>query len=111
MSRDLPVWLREGPWWGLALWTLVGATGCGTPDARYGAPLERGGDALTVAESEAALSFSCPAMRADPRVGRMHEGDATAGLFSEYLVTVSGCGHKATYRISCREGGPCVVEE
>lgn len=108
---SLTSWGREERTLGFALWVLVGTTACGTPDARYGATLERGGHALTVAESEAALNFNCPSMRADPRVGRMHEGDAAAGLFSEYLVNVSGCGHSATYRISCREGGPCVVEE
>lgn len=85
--------------------------GCSAQDFRYGDSLNRGEDALQAAEQEAILSFGCPAMKADRRVGKLHEGDAEGGLFSEYLVRVSGCGHAANFRVSCREGGLCSVEE
>lgn len=80
-----------------------------TPSA--GQSLNRGQDALDVAREEAVLNYSCPKMKADSRVGKIHENDAESGLFSEYLVKVTGCGQTAEYRVSCRAGGLCAVEE
>lgn len=84
---------------------------CSPAAGGYGESLDRGQDALRVAREEAQLNFTCPGMKADHRVGKMHEGDAQGGLFSEYLVRVSGCGKSAEYRVSCREGGLCSIEE
>ncbi len=85
--------------------------GCVARTPREGQSLNRGQDALDVARAEAVLNYSCPKMKADPRVGKVHDDDAESGLFSEYLVRVSGCGQTAEYRVSCRAGGLCAVEE
>lgn len=85
--------------------------GCVARTPLEGQSLNRGQDALDVARAEAVLNYSCPKMKADPRVGKVHDDDAESGLFSEYLVRVSGCGQTAEYRVSCRAGGLCAVEE
>lgn len=87
---------------------LVGCVGRTPLD---GQSLNRGQDALEVARQEAVLNYSCPKMKADHRVGKVRENDAESGLFSEYLVRVTGCGQTAEYRVSCRAGGLCAVEE
>lgn len=90
---------------GFALVACVGRT------PLDGQSLNRGQDALEVARQEAVLNYSCPKMKADHRVGKVRENDAESGLFSEYLVRVTGCGQTAEYRVSCRAGGLCAVEE
>ncbi|MEN9682164.1 MAG: hypothetical protein RLZZ627_2057 [Pseudomonadota bacterium] len=89
----------------------IGLIACAERTPREGQSLNRGQDALEVARAEAVLNFSCPKMKADPRVGKVRENDAESGLFSEYLVRVTGCGETAEYRVSCRAGGLCAVEE
>jgi hypothetical protein len=93
----------------LILWGMV--SGCVDSASRYGASPNRGQDAMEVARAEAVINYSCPKMQADPQVGKVREGDAEGGLFSEYLVRVRGCGENAVYRVSCRKGGLCAVEE
>ncbi len=85
--------------------------GCAERTPREGQSLNRGQDALDAAQAEAVLNYSCPKMKADPRVGKVRGNDAESGLFSEYLVKVTGCGQTAEYRVSCRAGGLCAVEE
>ncbi len=89
----------------------VALSACAERTPRAGQSLNRGQDALEVARAEAVLNFSCPKMKADPQVGKVRENDAESGLFSEYLVRVTGCGQTAEYRVSCRAGGLCAVEE
>lgn len=89
----------------------ISLVGCAERTPRQGQSLNRGQDALEVARAEAVLNFSCPKMKADPQVGKVRENDAESGLFSEYLVRVNGCGQTAEYRVSCRAGGLCAVEE
>lgn len=84
---------------------------CAERTPREGQSLNRGQDALDAARAEAVLNYSCPKMKADSQVGKVRENDAESGLFSEYLVRVSGCGQTAEYRVSCRAGGLCAVEE
>lgn len=100
---------------GSGLWAAWGLTlfleGCAGASGGYGESLDRGQDAIKAAREEAQLNFDCSSMKADRRVGKIHEGDAQGGLFSEYLVDVRGCGQRTTYRVSCREGGLCSVEE
>lgn len=97
---------------GVAMIALLGLlAGCVERTPREGQSLNRGQDALDAAQAEAVLNYSCPKMKADPHVGKVHENDAEGGLFSEYLVKVTGCGQTAEYRVSCRAGGLCAVEE
>lgn len=96
------------------LWILMlagGLVACAGQTPLEGQSLNRGQDALDAARAEAVLNFSCPKMKADPQVGKIRENDAESGLFSEYLVKVTGCGQTAEYRVSCRAGGLCAVEE
>lgn len=94
-------------WLGLV---LIGAAGCA--DQQYfGGTFNPDREAMESARAEAVLNYSCPKMVADPNPGRVQEGDDQQGLFSEYLVKVRGCGVTAVYRVSCRRGGLCEVEE
>jgi hypothetical protein len=94
-----------------AICLLLMLAGCVDSAARFGASPNRGQDAMDAAQAEAVLNYSCPKMQADPAVGKVREGDAEGGLFSEYLVRVRGCGENVVYRVSCRRGGLCAVEE
>ncbi|MEY4685822.1 MAG: hypothetical protein RLZ25_2281 [Pseudomonadota bacterium] len=95
----------------LAVLMVAALSACAERTPLDGQSLNRGQDALEVARAEAVLNYSCPKMKADHRVGKVRDNDAESGLFSEYLIRVTGCGQTAEYRVSCRAGGLCAVEE
>jgi hypothetical protein len=96
-------------WWigGLLLMTALGCA----DQAQYGGSYNPEHDAMESARNEAVINYSCPKMRADPQPTRAREDDPEHGVFSEYLVKVRGCGITAVYKVSCRRGVLCEVEE
>lgn len=98
----LPVYLA-----GLASLLLVGcANYSGAGDS-----LDRAADARQLAQREGRNDFDCPAAQADNPLPPVREDDWQDGLFSSYIVPVSGCGRQGNYRIVCREGYACSVAE
>lgn len=91
------------------LYVLV-AQGCADYSAA-GDSLDRSVDAQQLAQREAANDFTCSQMTADRVTRPVRERDWQEGVFSEYLVTVKGCGQTASYRVTCREGSSCAVAE
>lgn len=91
------------------LYVLV-AHGCADYSAS-GESLDRSADAQRIAQREAVNDFTCPQMTADRVARPVRERDWQEGVFSEYIVTVKGCGQTASYRVTCREGNPCAVAE
>lgn len=96
-------------WWigGLVITATLGCA----DQRQYGASYNPEHEAMESARNEAVLNYSCPKMRADPQPRRVLDDDPEHGVFSEYLVKVRGCGITAVYKVSCRTGVLCEVEE
>lgn len=93
-----------------ALLALLLLGGCANYSGA-GDSLDRTADARQLAQQEGRNDFDCPNAQAGDPLRPAREHDWQDGLFSNYVIPVSGCGRQGNYLIVCREGNACTVAE